>query len=290
MIKKYFFKICLFFARLIPVKKIRRKIRENLKYYISLPSENELKSINIMKDIETIKFIIKNKCSISRYGDGEIYYMLFKDFKHHFQPYNKELVNKLQYVLNNPIENCLICLPPWIKYVNIESCWYRKCIVDCWHNLYKYINKNYVYGNSFLAVTDFFKKNNIETIKKIWDNEDIVIVTGKNSTFILVDELFNNIKSIDFVYTKAIDAFSEYNEIIDRISKNKNKLYLLSLGITATVLAYDLAKMGIRALDLGHFTNYYLESVGKLENIEKLRNENKFIDGQVDINELINKK
>lgn len=32
----------------------------------------------------------------------------------------------------------------------------------------------------------------------------------------------------------------------------KNKLYLIALGHTATVLAYDMARLGFWAIDIGH--------------------------------------
>ena len=37
----------------------------------------------------------------------------------------------------------------------------------------------------------------------------------------------------------------------------KNKIILLSLGPTATILAYDLAKEGYRAIDTGNFDIEY---------------------------------
>ena len=37
----------------------------------------------------------------------------------------------------------------------------------------------------------------------------------------------------------------------------KDKLFILALGPMATVLAYDLARLGYRALDLGHIDIEY---------------------------------
>lgn len=38
---------------------------------------------------------------------------------------------------------------------------------------------------------------------------------------------------------------------------NSGDLILLSLGMTATVMAYDLAKLGYQAIDLGHLDVEY---------------------------------
>lgn len=52
---------------------------------------------------------------------------------------------------------------------------------------------------------------------------------------------------------------------------NKKALILLSYGMTATVLAYDLAKLGYWAIDLGHLDleyEWYLHNAKEKEVIE----------------------
>lgn len=54
------------------------------------------------------------------------------------------------------------------------------------------------------------------------------------------------------------NAFAVYNELLEKLKKyDKDKLIILILGQTATVLAYDLANLGYRALDLGHIAKDY---------------------------------
>ena len=49
------------------------------------------------------------------------------------------------------------------------------------------------------------------------------------------------------------NAFDKYNEILLEANKqDKDKLFLLVLGPTATVLAYDLYKAGYQTVDIGH--------------------------------------
>ena len=67
------------------------------------------------------------------------------------------------------------------------------------------------------------------------------------------NDLFDNIKSIERILCPAEDAFNKYNEILNEIKKVENsKLILLALGPTATVLAYDLHRLGYKAIDIGH--------------------------------------
>ena len=55
-----------------------------------------------------------------------------------------------------------------------------------------------------------------------------------------------------------MNAYNQYNEILLQAqSISKNKLILIILGPTATILAYDLSKLGYRALDIGHLAKDY---------------------------------
>ena len=57
----------------------------------------------------------------------------------------------------------------------------------------------------------------------------------------------------------------------------KDKLFLLALGPTATVLAYDLCKMGYQAVDIGHIDleyEWFLKGQGcRTEIVGKYNNE-----------------
>ena len=54
------------------------------------------------------------------------------------------------------------------------------------------------------------------------------------------------------------NAFEKYGQILGAVKKqDKGRLVLLALGPTATILAYDLAKEGFRAVDIGHIDIEY---------------------------------
>lgn len=283
---KVLYNLLIFFNIFIPIKKLRRDYRLNIRYLFLKPKRSELININKMSINETINYLLVNKCSFARYGDGEIGYMLFDYFKHFFQPYNLVLQDKLKYILANPVKNCLIGLPHWID--NPET--FKLYVVAYYRDFKPFLNKSILYGDahSFAICVN----EHIDIIKKIWNDKDVIIVTGNNSAFIYDDRIFGNAKSVSFIYSKAVDAFSEYNKIFSDIEKmyNENSIVLLSLGLTATCLAYDLAKKNIWAIDIGHITNYYLEQIGELENIEKLRVNQKFVDGKTNIRDFLVKK
>ena len=63
-----------------------------------------------------------------------------------------------------------------------------------------------------------------------------------------------------------------YNKILERIElEDKKQLILLALGPTATILAYDLAKEGYQAVDIGHMDieyEWYLRKADRKIDIE----------------------
>ena len=83
------------------IKEVASQVPKNLllKWFYKRPK--------IMSDIETIEYIVKYKCSLTRFGDGEIRSIFGYDLA--FQVRNEELSNKLKEVKNT--EKCLVALP-----------------------------------------------------------------------------------------------------------------------------------------------------------------------------------
>ena len=92
----------------------------------------------------------------------------------------------------------------------------------------------------------------------MWDSENLLIVEGAYSRLGVSNDLFDNAKSIKRILCPQENAFDRYDIILNCIKKSYHgELIILALGMTATVLAYDLAKEKIRALDLGHIDVEY---------------------------------
>ena len=90
-------------------------------------------------------------------------------------------------------------------------------------------------------------------IRQLWEDKDVLLVEGVYSRLGVNNDLFSNVRSLQRVLAPAEDAFEKYDKILERIREyGGNRLILLALGQTATVLAYDLAKEGFWAIDIGH--------------------------------------
>ena len=85
------------------------------------------------------------------------------------------------------------------------------------------------------------------------------MVEGRYAYNGIRNDLFQEAASIRRIIAPAKNAFSMYDEILTAAEKyaEKDTLVLISLGPTATVLAYDLAMKGIQALDIGQLDNEY---------------------------------
>ncbi len=257
------------------IKKINREFDfvydcfDHIKYEI----EDDLAGIKRIKvaDVdETIDKLINSDCSISRFGDGELGMIIGNRIC--FQTVNKELSRRLKEVLLSDEKNVLIAIPRFynsLRDINpllkptFRSLFGRyKDKFLCLLNSDK-IYYSYDFTQQYMLMDELKKKSfNFEEyfskIRKIWDNKDITIVCGDRAFNNIKNNIFDNAKSIEYIYAPTVNAFDKYDDIFSKVVQtDKNKLKLLMLGPTATVLAYDLAKSGHRAIDIGHIAKDY---------------------------------
>ena len=92
---------------------IKSKIKENIVYFIyKIKDFMQVKKIKnpIVKDVnDAIDIIVKNKASISRYGDGEFNLLQGKSIN--FQEFDENLALRLKEILVSDEKNMLICIP-----------------------------------------------------------------------------------------------------------------------------------------------------------------------------------
>lgn len=242
------------------------------------------KKPKIMSIEESIKYIIENKFSLSRFGDGEM--KLICGNRIFFQPFSKELSKRLKEVMNSNEDNHIIGIPDVFGSLNQYSKeprkYWSKNLCDYRKYWYDNLDMNKKYINSFISRCYMTYKNKdnsayyFELIKKLWDNKDIIIVEGDESRLGIGNDLFNNAKSIQRILGPKENAFRVYNDILKELKKiDKEKIIFLALGPTATVLAYDLSKLGYQAIDIGHIDieyEWFLQGAK-----EKVAIENKYV-------------
>lgn len=221
----------------------------------------------VLDSHKSIKIIIDKQLSVSRFGDGEL--MIIKGTGWGFQEYDKKLASRLLEVLRSDDPNIAICLPDVFRERSrlepkARKFW-RNQILD---NLY-FWNKYTVKGKTYLDTQftrfymdlkdkDEFPAKAIELNRLIWQGKDLLIIEGTGSRLGYNNDLFENAKSVRRILCPPENAFRKYDEILEMsVQHAKGKLVLLALGMTATVLAYDLAKKGFRTIDVGHIDIEY---------------------------------
>lgn len=248
------------------------KIRNRTKWLLSFPKDwigRMVYPAPTVKSIEeTIEKVVKDKCSVARYGDGEFNIMFGNAID--FQQYDERLSQKMKDILQLNDEKFLVCLAGELyeKDKNAtpqaKQYWRRFIRMHRWE-IGKLLKKNKVYYHSSMTrfYMNFIDKTNsyryAEMLKKIWDGRDIAFVEGEKSRLGVGNDFFDNAKSIKRILCPANQAFACYDEILKILENNidKETLVLIALGPTATAMAYDAYLMGYQAIDIGHIDIEY---------------------------------
>lgn len=256
------------------------------KYKCKASTVQILEGFKIKSPEETIEKLIKDNCSISRFGDGEFDMICGAGMK--YQVYDAKLGERLNQILKSNEKGLLIGINNVIdlsyaeKYNDFARDYWKGWLHDNKFKLLKLLSKNKQYYSSNITrfYIDYKDKSKVgeyvEKLKKIWDKQDVLIVEGEYSRLGVGNDLFDNMKSIQRLICPSENAFEIYDEILDKVLKyGKDKMILLALGPTATVLAYDLYKKGYRAIDIGHVDIEYEWFLRKAT--EKIKIETKYV-------------
>lgn len=281
---KLFISLICFF---VSSKSLRLKLKQKIVYLRSISLEEKLDTLDFIPKIksayDTIDEIVLHRKSISRFGDGE--FNLIKGNSIPFQKYSKRLQDRLKDILLTEENDFLVAT----NYFYFNSCNFMRDEVFKFYNTWTVSNlekiisyfssKNTYYDAGFTSPYVSFNDNydhekHYGNIKKIWHKKDIVLICGEGILSGLTHNIFQNSLSIDYQYAPKTNAFDEYEHILKKAKEiDKNKLVIIILGPTATVLAYDLFKLGYQALDLGHIAKDYeyfkKEVICKSENITR---------------------
>jgi glycosyltransferase family protein len=189
-----------------------------------------------------------------------------------FQKPNERLQKRLQEIIRTNDDKFLIAIAD--NYGNLDK--YTEQVADGIRQYMteetrkqhaKYIDTNRVYHNAYISrpyvmykdnQTDA-PKNRFDSLKRIWKGRDVIIVEGCQSRLGVGNDLFANAKNIERIEAPATNAFDKYDEILKTSIKyaKPDTLFLIALGPTAGVLAYDLYKAGYQAVDIGHIDLEY---------------------------------
>lgn len=249
----------------------QRYFEQNYLYEAAARLKNRDIRVPKVNSVEkTYEKIISDRCSISRFGDGE-FEIILGNAKDVYQHNNVQLARRLKDILTSNLLNHIVALADDYgemeglreenkntirKYMTEEKREKHYALLDMEKEYYNaYISRPYV----IYPLDDVKKaKKRFDDLKRIWDKQSILFIEGNKTRMGVGNDLFNNAEKIERIIAPNENAFDVYDEIYDAaLMYGKNKLILIALGPTATVLAYDLAKAGYWALDIGHLDLEY---------------------------------
>lgn len=239
------------------------------------------KKPTILSFDQTVEEIIRNKKSFSRFGDGEIR-LLLDSGEIGFQKRNLILTEKLKEVLKNDSSNLLIGLPNTFRNISHHTLdsqifWYGFNMVYA-KIFVKKLQMNRNYGDAVITRFYMAYKNKsdaqkkIEKLKTIWQNQNLLIIEGEKTKLGVGNDLFDNALTLERILCPSINAFDNYDDILKSAKKfGKDKLIMIALGPTASVLASDLSKLNYWAIDIGHIDieyTWFLQKKCKKSNVD----------------------
>lgn len=220
----------------------------------------------------TIEIIKDKKVSLSRYGDGEL--GVACGYGNGFQKYDEKLKDRLKEILISNKDKHIVCLPDCfgeISFMKDASQEFHNGLLYVyrkkWYNL---MDKEKKYYNAYITrFYNLFKDKSkcdgrIKKLKEIWTGRDILLVEGEFTRSGIGNDLYDNANSVKRILCPAENAFESYDIILNSVKKilkssyenNNNVLVMAALGMTATVLCYDLSEI-VQAIDIGHLDIEY---------------------------------
>lgn len=250
---------------MIKVKQVLKNILAQVSY---MPYQCGLikTPIKVCSVDETINELLQTNKSMVRFGDGEI--SLISGHDHRLQKASKEIADGLRRILEYQYEDLIVAIPDIFENLNQYSSESQKF----WKEHLLFERKNYKeccrsdikYYNSF--VSRFYRmfrdktqsEKWIEKIKLIWKDKDVVIIEGEKTHNGVGNDLFNGAHSLERIIGPASGAYEVVDQIVAYCKKYPpNRLFLISLGISAKSLTLKLFLEGYRVLDIGQIDKEY---------------------------------
>lgn len=235
------------------LKKINEATQLQLKNNLYFDMDNFMRG-KLLSITETLHKIKDKELSIARFGDGKINCMITENGCS-FQKHHWGLLQELRDI-NLQEDDLLLCYPSLL----VENNWWQSYWGKNWARCKFFLQRN-IYGDSFITRPQGFHmygQHLTKLWKEIWWNKRVCFITGEGSRLNANHIIFDNIKDVDYIYSKPNNAYDDIDNIVEKCRQKQNvDMFLIALGPTGTVLASRLFKLGYRALDIGHLNNSY---------------------------------
>lgn len=223
-------------------------------------------SIKVYSIDETIDELLHTEKSMVRFGDGEI--VMIKGVDLMLQKASAEIADGLKEILAYRYDNLIVTIPGIFDGLSdhhkASQKFWRDHLFFCRKTYETYCNPNRVYYTTFVSRCYYFAKDRtpcdgwFAKIRKIWENRDVVIVEGSRTHNGVGNDLLDTAKTIERIICPPSDAYGALPAILEACAAyEKDRLFLLSVGVAAKFLAAELFRQGYRVLDIGNLDMEY---------------------------------
>ena len=184
---------------------------------------------------ETIRKIIDDRCSVSRFGDGEVL-LTSPEKEIRFQKGDPLLAKRLTEVLQSHEEGHIVCISDafrdlyrynrksrrfWRTHFYLYGSWWDRLLVAGRKYYNTFVTRPYMDFASKEACGRWF-----EAMRGIWDGRDVIFIEGEKSRLGVGNDLFSGARSIRRILCPPHDAFSRYDDNLNEaLQLEKEALY-----------------------------------------------------------------
>lgn len=247
---------------------MKRKIKDILAAIVYFLYEKGILrgSIKVHSIDETIDELLHTEKSMVRFGDGEI--VMIKGVDLMLQKASAEIADGLKEILAYRYDDLIVTIPGIFDGLSdhhkASQKFWRDHLLFCRKTYETYCNPNRVYYTTFVSRCYYFAKDRtpcdgwFAKIRKIWENRDVVIVEGSRTHNGVGNDLLDTAKTIERIICPPSDAYGALPAILEACAAyEKERLFLLSVGVAAKFLAAELFRQGYRVLDIGNLDMEY---------------------------------
>lgn len=223
---------------------------------------------NVLDTYSSLKLLLNENVSISRYGDGEFNLIVGKSLA--FQPFDSRLQYRLSSILSlheSPTHR--VAIPYALRSVRGLSLRSSKFWLYHCHEIrgivYPLFDMEYQYLDAQISRFYINRRDRsqshayLSAWQDLWNGKRVLIVEGSETRFGAGNDLLDGAVSVNRIVCPSVDAWAKYEDILESVLMHAASydLVLLAIGPTATILAYDLSLNGVRAIDSGNLDMEY---------------------------------
>lgn len=223
-------------------------------------------SIKVHSIDETIDELLHTNKSLVRFGDGEI--VMIKGGDLMLQKASPEIAKGLAEILAYSYDDLMVTIPGIFDTLSdhrkASRQFWKDHLLFCRKTYEKYCNPDRIYYTTFVSRCYYYAKDRsncgewFAKIRKIWENKDVVVVEGTRTHNGVGNDLLDTAASVERIICPPRDAYGAIPQILEACEAyDKDRLFLLSVGVAAKFLALELFQKGYRVLDIGHMDMEY---------------------------------